>query len=374
MANFFKTRLGENWRQEIVQRKSPRFSRDDEADETKMDISLFFENQGYSLVADQILKHLDYDTIKTCRQVSKVWKKYIDGQKTWRLDHLFSLEYRWESIPCPGCGGCDFGHCRCYEFLDYFDEWRKLYPYIRTQMSISDIDKLIKGVTRYMGIGEGIDTDEEFEEELSNWDYDLGLDGCIGEDENNFWCPLRWAIHEGNFEFVEMMIRTPFDFNTLRFQMKNLDYYRAIESVVKFNGPRVHFYLGVHHADYDRSYFDLLSCEDNTVLHKAAQRGHIKIVKLLIKHADEKKIDLNAKNTVAYGYSGQTAIETAKDDPEIIKLLLKHSTCDSSTCGNLGPNTIAEMHRYYHESHKINHDDKPKKKKRKLKHDISSKE
>ena len=219
-------------------------------------------------------------------------------------------------------------------------------------MSISDIDKLIKGVTRYMGIGEEIDTDEEFEEELSIWDIDHMVDGCIGEGDDNFWCPLRWAIHEGNFEFVEMMIRTPFDFNTLRFQMKNLDYYRAIESVVKFNGPRVHFYLGVHHADYDPSYFDLLSCEDNTVLHKAAQRGHIRIVKLLIKYADKKKIDLNAKNEF-----GHNAIETAKDDPEIIKLLLKHTTCDSSTCGNLGPNTIAEMRRLYFESHKINHDD-----------------
>ena len=373
MANFFKTRLGENWRQEIVKRKSPRFRRDDEADETKMDISLFFENQGYSLVANQILKYLDYDSIKTCRQVSKVWKEYIDGQKTWRLDHLFSLEYRWESIPCPGCGGCDYGHCRCYEFLNHFDEWRKLYPYIRTQMSISDIDKLIKGVTRYMDIevndvsNTGWDNWDIIDDEVQQeWDFDPEFDGWIAD---NFWCPLQWAIHEGNYEFVEMMIRTPFDFNTLRFQMKNLDYYRAIESVVKFNGPRVHFYLGVHHADYDRSYFDLLSCEDNTVLHKAAQRGHIRIVKLLIKHADKKKIDLNAKNEF-----GHNAIETAKDDPEIIKLLLKHSTCDSSTCGNLGPNTIAEMHRYYHESHKINHDDEPKKKKRKLKHDISSEE
>ena len=360
MANFFKTRLGENWRQEIVKRKSPRFRRDDEADETKMDISLFFENQGYSLVANQILKYLDYDSIKTCRQVSKVWKEYIDGQKTWRLDHLFSLEYRWESIPCPGCGGCDFGHCRCYEFLDYFDEWRKLYPYIRTQMSISDIDKLIKGVTRYMNI-EADDDDEDAEQE---WDFDYEFDGWI---DDNFWCPLQWAIHEGNYEFVEMMIRTPFDFNTLRFQMKNLDYYRAIDGVEKF-------YWSVETVVDDDGHFDNSYTKNNTVLHKAAQRGHIRIVKLLIKHADKKKIDLNAKNTVNWPSTGQTAIATAKDDPEIIKLLLKHSTCDSSTCRNLGPNTIAEMHRYYHESHKINHDDEPKKKKRKLKHDISSEE
>ena len=57
------------------------------------------------------------------------------------------------------------------------------------------------------------------------------------------WCPLHWAVHEGNFEFVEIMIRTPFDFNTLRFDR---------------------FFLGDPN----------LKCSYN-VLHKAANNGRI---------------------------------------------------------------------------------------------------
>ena len=59
---------------------------------------------------------------------------------------------------------------------------------------------------------------------------------------------MYWAVHEGNFEFVEVVIRTLFDFNTLRFRGVN-------------------------------------------VLHQAAKNGDIEIIKLILKFAEEKKIN-----------------------------------------------------------------------------------
>ena len=101
------------------------------------------------------------------------------------------------------------------------------------------------------------------------------------------WCPLHWAVHEGNFEFVEIMIRSPYDFNTLKFDR---------------------FYMG----DPDSKF-------SNNVLHKAAMNGNIEIIKIILKFAENKKIDINEKNEL-----GRSAIATAKDDPEVVKLLLKH--------------------------------------------------
>ena len=71
---------------------------------------------------------------------------------------------------------------------------------------------------------------------------------------------MYWAVHEGNFEFVEVMIRTLFDFNTLRFRGVN-------------------------------------------VLHQAAKNGDIEIIKLILKFAEEKKINALSNKTVTLVYT-----------------------------------------------------------------------
>ena len=71
------------------------------------------------------------------------------------------------------------------------------------------------------------------------------------------------------------MIRSPYDFNTLKFV----------------------FFMG----DPTRLKFS------NNVLHKAAMNGNMEIIKLILKFADEKKIDINEKNEL-----GRSAIATAK--------------------------------------------------------------
>ena len=64
-----------------------------EIETQKVDWNIFFANPGFSEVANRILKSLDYKSIKTCRDVSPIWKENIDlhGQKILRLKKLFSL-------------------------------------------------------------------------------------------------------------------------------------------------------------------------------------------------------------------------------------------------------------------------------------------
>ena len=237
---------------------------------SNVDWNIFFANPGFSLVANQILEFLDYDSIKTCLDVSPIWKQYIDGQKNWRLKKLFS--------PTPMTKFYSLYH-RCNKSFIYTDyEWEKMMPYIKTKMSCSDLDILIDGFTRYGN------------------------------------CSLHWAVHVGNLKFVEVMIRSPYDFNTLST-----------------------FSISSDWAD------DLFCSTGNNVLHKAAYHGHIEIVKLILRHAKEKKIDINAKNS-----KGQSAINIAKDDPELVMLLMKHLDCDKTIFdeGKLGPKTLAALKEY----------------------------
>ena len=73
----------------------------------------------------------------------------------------------------------------------------EIIPYIKNKMSVSDLDILIAGFELYIN------------DEKEN-DY---------EDYDELWCPLYWAVHHGNFEFVEVMSRTPFNFNGFQFNI-----------------------------------------------------------------------------------------------------------------------------------------------------------
>ena len=85
---------------------------------------------------------------------------------------------------------------------------------------------------------------------MSCSDLDILIDGFTRYS----YCPLHWAIRLGNVKFVEVMIRTPFDFNTL-------------------------------HLNYG-----------GNVLRKTDEHRHFETVKLILKHAEEKKFDLTLKS------------------------------------------------------------------------------
>ena len=65
--------------------------------------------------------------------------------------------------------------------------------------------------------------------------------------------------------------------------------------------------------------------------------GSTEIVKLPLKHAEEKKIDINARNA-----KGQSA----KDDPELVMLLMKHCKWDNWK-HDIGPKTLATLKENY---------------------------
>ena len=63
-----------------------------------MDWNIFFEIPGYALVTNQILRLLDFKSIMVCREVSPIWKTYIDAQRIGRVSQLLSLMEKYAKI------------------------------------------------------------------------------------------------------------------------------------------------------------------------------------------------------------------------------------------------------------------------------------
>ena len=124
------------------------------------------------------------------------------------------------------------------------------------------------------------------------------------------WCPLDLAIYCGNHKFVAVMIRTPFDFNTISFT-----FYEGYRYPSPCNrcGELCSgcFYMEVDLAD------EHFITHGNNVLHTAARKGHLEIVKIILENARVKNIDINALNG-----REQNAIQVAKDDPEVVKMVI----------------------------------------------------
>ena len=274
-----------------------------------MDWNVFFTSPGYSLVTNQILELLNYDSLMEYRKVSPIWKKYIDEQRFLRVRHLLSLMDKYFAKMKSRNKTM-----QVLSFGEKFPEWNKIIPFIKTEMSVSDMDKLIVGAELYT------------KSIVYTWNKrPVDLEELIDQVEN--WCPLQWAVHYEQFEFVEVMIRSPFDFNSLKFTFVDEDEeIKAMPHCGNCCDGQYHYREG-----YDYVY-------NNSVLHKAARNGDMKMIKLIFKYAEEKKIEINAKNDCE-----QSAIVTAKDDPEVVKLLMKHCKYPKSDVGLLGLKTLTAM-------------------------------
>jgi len=282
-----------------------------------MDWNIFFTSPGYSLVTNQILELLDYETIMVCREVSPIWKQYIDEQRFWRVNHLLSLMDKYFAKLKDKTVYKSYRKVKVHSFCEKFPEWNKIIPYIKTEMNVSDMDILIgaKLYTKKMCHLEVFDFGEE-------------------RDCAKSWCPLHWAVYFKNFKFVEVMIRTPFDFNTLKFVFEDNpeeDKANCEKCDRRRHEREMHWGPDVSDDGYGCVF-------SNSILHQASRNGDIKMIKLILRFAEEKKININAKNRF-----GQSAIVTAKDDPEVVKLMLKHCKFDRSDLGKLGLNTYAYM-------------------------------
>ena len=106
-----------------------------------MDWNIFFEIPGYDLVTNQILRLLDFKSIMVCREVSPIWKTYIDAQRIGRVSQLLSLMEKYAKISREH----PYKHqmFKDSSFGELFPEWNKIIPYIKTEMSAFDMDKLI---------------------------------------------------------------------------------------------------------------------------------------------------------------------------------------------------------------------------------------
>ena len=314
-----------------------------------MDWNIFFESPGFAVVTNQIFGLLDIKSIMVCRKVSPVWKTYIDEQRVGRVCQLLSLMEKYAKINDELFRKKWNRHCGTkqtfWSFGEKFPRWNKIIPYIETEMSVSDMDKLIATELYTNSV---VYDREDWESKLEYYQV-------------WYWCPLHWAIHFGNLEFVEVMSRTPFNFNTLIFILKD-----NIEICSKCKKRREEeddddfdFWELPELPNHDAYVCPCATCkrrrdgnrysDDNNVLHKAARNGDIQIIKLILK---EKKVNTNAKNSF-----NQSALVTAKDDPEVVKLLMKHCKYTESDVTRLGRNTLAFMAKSFLEK-----DEPPKRK------------
>ena len=222
------------------------------------------------------------------------------------------------------------------EQLEKFPEWKKIIPYVENEMSMSDIDTLLEGLALYIG-------KDPSSLDLTDDNHEIDL--------HDFWSPMHWAFHDGNLKFIEVMIRTPYDFNSLMFPLLSCDFGTGPKSWGETRGTMSHTYCGRGKSDVHGNCwyqeFEYEPCDDeiikhfveeNNVLHKAAHDGHTDIVKLILKFAEEKKIDINATNE-----NGDSAIFLAKNNPAMVKLLMKHCNYNKKILKKLGAECLASM-------------------------------
>ena len=285
-----------------------------------MDFNKLFTNPGYILVAEKIVGFLSYESIQACRDVSPIWKKFIDQQKFWRLDRFFSLiKEDWMVQKAEKMYSRDGPEtfAEKVDLLEEFPEWKKLIPHVENQMSVSDLDILINGLERYIAMSQDMFPKDPKEYEKKHGDY--------GNQKLNQFCPLSFAVKKGDFEFVEMMIRTPFDFNSLKFKFPTC---RGGSTPEKRHG-NCDTYDDLKPWRWD----DFTHYEGGyNVLDKAIKCGHTSIVELILKFADEKKIK-----------KGSSAFCQASNSPDIAKLLLKHCKYDRKSLSQLGTKTLADL-------------------------------
>ena len=255
-----------------------------------MDLDMLFTTPGYSLVANRILGFLSYNSIKTCCEVSPIWKKFIDEQKFWRLDRFFSLIKKGWMV--QETEDMIFNSTQKVDLLEKFSEWKEIIPHVENEMSVSDIDMLINRLELYF--------------EKNHAMFPKIEDGENGDQKFDQFCPLHFAVHENDFGFVEMMLQTPFDFSKLKFKLETC----------RDGGTTSRRHRNCDTGDDPMKYWDRYTHYDDdfNVLEKVANCGTIVMVNLILKNAAEKEIEKRQ----------QKVIYAARKRPQILKLLMKH--------------------------------------------------
>ena len=276
-------------------------------------IDPLFANPGYSLVANRILELLSYSSIKSCREVSPVWKTFIDQQKFWRLDHFFSLIKKdWMVQKTSSDMSCTA--VEKVDILEKFPEWKNIIPYVENEMSVLDIDKLIKGLEF------SFEKNHAMFPKITDWEEATLFTSQLCHQ----FCPLHFAVQEDDFEFVDLMLRTPFEMDSLKFKLETCE-----EGSTR---SRRHRNCDTGDEPYRRwdsvTHWD----DDFNVLEKVANCGSAEIVNLILENAEDKKIN-----------KGKKAIYAARNRPEIVKLLMKHCDFDMETLCHLGTRNLAHL-------------------------------
>ena len=136
-------------------------------------------------------------------------------------------------------------------------------------MSVSDIDKLIKGLEVYF--------------EKNHTKFPKITNREDGDQKCDQFCPLHFAVHEGDFEFVVlMMLQTPFDVSKLKFKLRTCEgggtISRRHRNCDTGDDPMKKWDNYTHYRD------------NFNILEKVANCGSIELINLILENAEKRHL------------------------------------------------------------------------------------
>ena len=238
-------------------------------------------NPGLVHITDHIFSYLEIQDLANSRLISKVWKNYIDHtSKIWWVLQLQSLKNHTD-------------------ILEIFPHYQPVFTHFESQAKQINLKDFCLFMRIYFQSGS-----KQLSEDGREYQRD----------------PLEFAIHHGLLGAIQILLDSPLDFNIANafgdtpfhlasaFGKENilcllLDKIDQID-INKVRYAPSFFIAGeignanaltlfINHAS--KIDFQATDPLGHTILHLVAERGHVKLMELLIENAQKLRIDFNAK-------------------------------------------------------------------------------
>ena len=289
-------------------------------------------NKGYSMIACMIFDRLDNKSLVACRRVSKSMANFIGDQKFWYLRKLWA--FIMEDPPKRKLLARNIKLIwlmkKGIALVKKHPEWKIVYDFLKQKKGQAELRKLVELFDKQRRHRLNVIAQDfpflRFSETAS----------IFGE-----WSPLQYAIYHGDIDFVNFLLNTYLgeSFNPfpklckLSFAESSTVPHLEIGWVGDFAWVPEPFDEQIKENVLDEDSVFITYETGCTVFHIACYRGHTEIVKRLFKHSKEKKIDFRK-----FSNWGIMPESFAKDDPELIEVLLEH--CEKNRLDHISKETF----------------------------------
>ena len=202
------------------------------------------KNEGLVYVSLRIFDNLDLKSILSCREINKIWKKAID-------ENVLLWKRQLQLLKSKGVY-----YDETKTVIEVFPEWKDVFDYYEIEASVSQLRQFVVA---------------------------LQSPFCYLINENNWYDELMSPLHieamRGHHQMIRLLVDSPMDFNSRTIWVHDT---RDLDD------------LNNHHYNEALNLALLIRDNGNTILHIAADNNDVELVKLLLDHSEEKKVDVNA--------------------------------------------------------------------------------